>query len=173
MSVDAGVRDAAPDVQVNDESILSLVTNGAFRTAKGFTEVTNAPFPSQAGVTADVSEWVNVVGANAYDQISPDEGSADVSVPVGTMVVRAVLGADGGTAKLTLMFKGPPGYNPDLGDWWFGVTDPNGVPAVLDGGATEVGRLTQCYSCHIPRSGTGYLFGVAPADRASGDGGAQ
>ena len=36
----------------------------------------------------------------------------------------------------------------------------------LDGGAQEVGRLTQCYSCHIPRSGTGYLFGVSASDRA-------
>ncbi|HEY2511664.1 MAG TPA: hypothetical protein VGI39_12435 [Polyangiaceae bacterium] len=171
VTVDAGARDATPDVQVDDESVLSLVTNGTFRTAKGFTEVTGAPFPTQAGITADVSEWVNLVGAKAYDQISPDETAADVSVPVGTMIVRAVLGADGGTAKLTLMFKGPPGYNPDLGDWWFGVTDPNGVPAVLDGGASEVGRLAQCYSCHIPRSGTGYLFGVSSSDRAGNDAG--
>jgi hypothetical protein len=68
----------------------------------------------------------------------------------------------GAVKSLTLMYKGPPGYNPDLNDFWFGVTDPQGVP-VQENGKAKLGRLEECYSCHLGRSNDGYLFGV-PAD---------
>jgi hypothetical protein len=80
--------------------------------------------------------------------------------------VRQVLEPDGGVAKLTLMVKGPPGYNPDLGDWWFGETDPSGTPLTSDAGVL-MGRLSQCYSCHLTRNDDGYLFGVPSSDRVT------
>lgn len=79
------------------------------------------------------------------------------------MIVREVLDANGEVAKLTMMAKGPPGYDPTLGAWWFGVTDPNGRPLVQDG-QLLVGRLTQCHECHSERADDDFLFGVPPAD---------
>jgi hypothetical protein len=65
----------------------------------------------------------------------------------GTIIVREVLGSAGEVAKLTLMTKGEPGYDPRLGDWWFGVTDPQGVPL------TSSGRLSPGPRGSGPRAG--------------------
>jgi len=46
-----------------------------------------------------------------------------------------------------------------LGDWWFGVTDPRGVP-LEDSDATLIGRLEQCHDCHRDRARDDFLFGV-------------
>ena len=114
-----------------------------------------------------VREWVSTSSLAAYEAISPEVVGSGNTVPVGTTIVRAVLDEDGGVGELTLMFKGPPGYNSALGDWWFGVTDSNGTPDEADGGP-EYGKLEACFSCHVPRSDDGYLFGVPLDDRASG-----
>jgi len=114
-----------------------------------------------------ILEWVSTSSSAAYEAISPGLSGSGVVTPAGTTVVRAILGADGGVDELTLMFKGPPGYNPALGDWWFGVTDPDGSPLEIDGGA-GTGKLEGCFSCHVPRSNDDYLFGVPLDDRASG-----
>jgi hypothetical protein len=154
---------------IDEAAALASIAHGAYKKSSSFVEVTEAPFPSTVTAGATISEWVSAAGAKAFDEVSPGVSGSKPSIPVGTMIVRAVLDDDGETQKLTLMLKGPPGYNPDLGDWWFGVTDPNGVPAESDAGAM-IGRLTQCYSCHIPRSDDGYLFGAPLDDRDSDDG---
>jgi hypothetical protein len=94
-----------------------------------------------------------------YRKIHPEQAGANVTVDRGTMIVREVLDAGGQVAKLTIMAKGPPGYDPSLGDWWFAVTDPRGVPLVEDGGLL-LGRLTQCHDCHVDRPRDDFLFGV-------------
>jgi hypothetical protein len=152
---------------VNDTAVLARIADGRFRTSHSFTQVTRAPYPSAVAAGSTISEWVSTSAVAPYDAISPGVTGSGETVPVGTSIVRAVLGADGAVTELTLMFKGPPGYNPDLGDWWFAVTDPNGVVAVTDAGP-QVGRLPQCYGCHIPRANDGYLFGVPLADRSDG-----
>jgi len=65
---------------------------------------------------------------------------------------------------VTLMAKMAAGYDSTLGDWWFGVTDPQGVP-LSDANGPQVGRLTDCHSCHIPRATDDYLFGVPAIDQ--------
>jgi len=94
-----------------------------------------------------------------YRKIHPEQRDADVAVARGTVIVREVLDATGAVSKLTVMAKGPPGYDPSLGDWWFAVTDPGGVPLEEDG-VVLVGRLSQCHDCHRERSRDDFLFGV-------------
>jgi hypothetical protein len=94
----------------------------------------------------------------------PERKGSGVVVRPGTLLIREVLGPRGEVAKLTLIVKGPPGYNPDLADFWFGVTDPDGTP-VVDNGVKQLGKLTECYSCHLARATDGYLFGVPLDDR--------
>jgi hypothetical protein len=53
---------------------------------------------------------------------------------------------------------------PTLGDWWFGVTDPAGVP-ITDATGLQVGKLTACHGCHIPRATDDFLFGVPKVDQ--------
>jgi hypothetical protein len=176
--VDAGID--APDVvptspppesspapaspAVDGAAVLAAIAASAYQTSPAFTQVTQAPYASVAAPGSMVLEWVSTPALAAYESISPGVTGSDVVLPVGTMIVRAVLDGDGGVGKLTIMFKGPAGYNPALGDWWFGVTDPDGSPLSNDAGV-QLGKLEGCYSCHVPRSSDGYLFGVPLDDR--------
>jgi hypothetical protein len=108
------------------------------------------PFKINCYVAGDVA---------AYRKIHPDRTGANVTVAGGTVIVREVLGAGGQVDKLTVIAKGPPGYDPSLGDWYFGVTDPQGTPLVQNG-AVQLGRLTQCHDCHLDRARDDFLFGV-------------
>lgn len=94
-----------------------------------------------------------------YRKIHPEQTGTNVTVARGTLIVREVLDASGRVSKLTMMAKGPPGYDPSLGDWWFAVTDPQGVPLV-ENGAIQLGRLKQCHNCHLDRPRDDFLFGV-------------
>jgi hypothetical protein len=157
---DAGAdRDAAPEMDA--ATILEAIANNRYVSSPLFAKVTQTPYPSTATQGAFISEWVSTFAAAAYASIDPDGGST-ATVPVGTTIIRAVLSRDGGVQKLTLMTKGPAGYNSDLGDWWFGVTDSDGEPLKNDAG-TELGRMASCYGCHVPHKGDDFLFGV-PAD---------
>jgi hypothetical protein len=164
---DAGADEDAADAPrptVDTVAVLESVARGAYLTSPAFRQVTEAPYPSAAAPGSRVSEWVSTASWYQYIAISPGVTGSQVTLPVGTTIVRTVLDADGGVGKVTLMFKGPAGYNPALGDWWFAVTDTDGLPLESDGGA-QCGKLTECFSCHIPRSNDGYLFGVPLDDR--------
>jgi hypothetical protein len=121
------------------------------------TRLNAQPYPSELGafaincyVTGDVAQ---------YRKIHPERSGSNVTVIPGTMIVREVLDASQQVTKLTVMAKGPPGFDPSLGDWWFAVTDPDGVPLV-ENGAPLVGRLVQCHDCHDDRARDDFLFGV-------------
>ncbi len=163
---DAGL-DAASAPTVDEPSILTAIGRGAFRTSPSFVHVTRAAFPSAAAAGSTIDEWVSTIGADDYLATSPDGGVTSGELPAGTTIVREVLDATGAVTELTLLVKGPRGYNPAIGDWWWGVTDPEGAPARTDGGVT-LGRLTQCYSCHVPRQTEDFLFGAPIDDRTGG-----
>jgi hypothetical protein len=130
----------------------------------GFTQVNARPFASAVSGAPQVTVWIDPAGAAAYATIDPGRTGSGAQVPEGTMIVRAVLGADGQVAKLTMMTKAWPGYDDSLGDWWFAETDAAGIPLV-DKGVPMVGTLAACHSCHLDRAGDDYLFGVAASDR--------
>ena len=124
---------------------------------RGMAKINERPYTSDLGsfgincyVAGDVAE---------YRKIHPERSGSNVTVARGTIIVREVLDGTQQVTKLTIMAKGPPGFDPSLGDWWFGVTDPRGVPLV-ENGALMFGRLTQCHECHIDRARDDFLFGV-------------
>ena len=80
------------------------------------------------------------------------------------MIVREVLDGSGALAKLTMMAKGPVGYDPTLGDWWFAETDALCNP-LMDGSSELVGKIEACHECHADRAGDDFLFGVTEAAR--------
>ncbi|MCX5741557.1 MAG: hypothetical protein NT062_03555 [Proteobacteria bacterium] len=105
--------------------------------------------------------------AGDYAKIHPETSGSRVTIAVGTAIVREVLDLDHQVTKLTLMIKGPTGYDPRIGDWWFAVTDPAGMPLPDDRGVPQVGQLTACHGCHLPRASDDYLFGVPAVDVTS------
>jgi hypothetical protein len=129
---------------------------------RSFARINRAPYSSTLGQFK-----INVFTSNAnrdYKRIHPDTSRSNVELPPGTIIVREVLGSAGEVTKLTLMTKGEPGYDPRIGDWWFGVTDPQGVP-LTSNGRLQLGRLEECHGCHVPRAEDDYLFGVLSSDQ--------
>lgn len=149
------------------ESVVASIAHGRYRDGFPWLKVNALPFQSAvAGGTIDV--WVSGPGAEAYAAISPDLTLGGREVPPGTMIVREVHDAEGEITTLTLMLKAAPGYNPELGDFWFGVTGPQGMPKMdEESGQLRVGKLDECYGCHLPRVEQGYLFGAPAGNRTA------
>ena len=157
---------AAGSGTVDEASILASVAGGAYRQGARFEAVSGAPYPSAIAAQTDVDVFVTTADYAMYARISPDQSGSGASLAPGATIVREVLDASGAVSKLTLMVKGPPGYNPTVGDFWFGVTTPDGTP-VVDNGVTQLGKVSACFGCHMPRASDGFLFGVPRADRAT------
>lgn len=160
---DAGAGGA----EIDTDTALAPIVDGGFRSG-AFTHATHTPYPSSAAPGSFVDEWVSSASYAEYSRIQPDAGGSGVVLPPGSIVIRAVVDSNDDVSKLTIMLKGPAGYNPALGDWWFAATDPSGNPLEDDAGVLA-GRLTGCYSCHLPRSGDDFLFGVPLDDRPPSD----
>jgi hypothetical protein len=144
-----------------------LVKNDAYRTSGLFEEITSKPYASQAAAGSTISVWVSRQAASSYARVDPDEDGSDVVLPRGSMIVREVRDASGAVTKLTVMAKGPSGYNPDVGDWFWLVASADGVVIDdADGGAAMDGKMPQCHSCHLPRAHDDFLFGVPAASKA-------
>jgi hypothetical protein len=127
---------------------------------KSFPKINTQPYAS--GLKGMINVYVSPEGAAAYAARLPSQPDQAAPIPEGTLIVREVLDGQGTVGKLTMMAKGPRGYQPALGDWWFGVTDADLVP--LYGEETwEIGRMPACHGCHVPHASDDFLFGV-PAE---------
>jgi hypothetical protein len=151
---------------VSDEAALSLMLrDGEYRGA-GFVRMNPAPYASALASGAWVTAYVSRDAAGAYQWVEPDAKSAGGDeFPVGGVIVREVVDSHGDVVKLTVMARRETGYYPDVGDFFFGVTDVNGTPLNDAGGHPQWGKLDTCAACHIGRASAKYLFGVSMADR--------
>ncbi len=149
-----------PGVSVDEQSILSAVRT--FQASSRFVRLNQAAYATSLASGALINVYLSGDGSGAYAAVTPEVEGSGVALPEGTLIVREVLGA--GASTLTLMYKGAPGYNPELGDYWFGVTDIRGEPVVADG-ELRLGRLDDCYSCHLERPDDDFLFGVPATHR--------
>jgi hypothetical protein len=147
---------------VDEQAMLSAVR--AFRTSPAFVRLNQFEYTTALASKAQINVYVSSQAFAPYASIVPESKGSDVYVPEGTLIVRQVKGSAGAADTLTLMYKGPEGYNPDLGDFWFGVTDLAGVP-LQQAGVARTGRLEECYSCHLDRADDDFLFGVPAAMR--------
>jgi len=79
-------------------------------------------------------------------------------MPVGMRIVKAahaeVDGAPAEVTGLTVMAKMEPGYDPEHGDWYYGVYDPTGTVA------QQQGKIAMCIGCHEKWSDHDYLGGA-------------
>jgi hypothetical protein len=116
------------------------------------------PYASALAGTPTIELWISRDAKALYDRIRPDATGSRVTLPRGTVIVRAVYEA-GKVDKLTVMGKGAPGSNPAVGDWWYAVTTPDGIP-LEQNGQHLAGKLEQCVACHDERGSDDYLFGV-------------
>jgi hypothetical protein len=159
--------DGADDpVVIDDQALLREALT--YRDSQAFTPLNNPAYASALGGEAFINVYVSAFAFDTYAAVDPDGPGTGITLPEGTIIVREVLDPSGKVKRLTLMAKGPAGYNPDLGDYWFAVTEPDGTP-VVENGATRAGKLADCYSCHLARASDDFLFGV-PAGVRQGPG---
>jgi hypothetical protein len=164
IDADAAPPDAAPP-PAPDARTMDAVDRLMIREATdvgAFARVDRTPYASTVGMF-NIDVFINQ-DARAYRRIHPETTGSGVVLAPGTLIVRRVLDAQGQVTKVTLMAKQAAGYDSTLGDWWFGVTDPTGVP-LQDASGPQVGRLVDCHGCHIPRAQDDFLFGVPQVDQ--------
>jgi hypothetical protein len=166
--VPACLGESPVDVEVApgvDEAAFARITQN-YRRSGELTEITGATYPSAVGGTS-IRVWVSTFAATEYRAIDPEKTGSQVHLAPGSLIVREVYAA-GSLEKLTLMGKGPVGYNPTVGDYWFAVTDPDGTPQV-ELGVPLTGKLQQCFGCHQTRNaGDDFLFGVPARHHSAG-----
>jgi Cytochrome P460 len=143
-------------ITVDESALLSVLPHHGSELA--FARLNAEPYVTALESQDLVNVWISRQAFSEYQVIAPELSDSGVEVPEGTLIVREVLDDAGAVKTLTLMYKGPPGYNPEIGDWWWGVTDGQGQP-------TKMGKLEECYSCHLDRAGDDFLFGVPRAER--------
>ncbi len=121
-----------------------------------FTKVNPQPFrTAQHQGNSMVNVWTNELATAPYLQLNATPPAQPLAFPVGAMVVKEMLAADGSPEILTVMAKQPPGYDPTNGDWWFARLDSNANATRSD----FVGRVGFCIACHNGAAGD-HLFGV-------------
>jgi hypothetical protein len=70
--------------------------------------------------------------------------------PDGSVIVKENYTADSTLAKLTVMYKAK-GYNPEGGDWFWAVYEP-------DGAVKAEGKVQSCIGCHTVRKDKDFVF---------------
>jgi hypothetical protein len=107
-----------------------------------YEKINTDSLPSQHGIPDTVNVWVPSSAAETFRSLS--DGTV---FDEGTIIVKEHLDADGAFISATVMYKGPAGYAPDAGDWWFGLVNP-------DGSASPTGQPDLCIGCHTSAADT-------------------
>lgn len=146
--------------EVDEDAVLDDVMN--FDQEK-FTKANNAPLASQHGDMAMVVDiWVPPDVLATYKMIDPMDYQP-ITFPVGTTLIKrhwadAEATMPGGW---TVMHKGPPGYAPDTGDWWWARVYEDGTTPVK--GTAPAADF--CISCHMPAAPSDWARGIDAADQ--------
>lgn len=148
--------DTATPKEMNHDVLLEFVTS---RRTDSFVRVNPAPYPSDVS-DSSINVFVSEFALPEYLETAPADAHSNGMIPRGAFVVREIVDGSGDVAKLTAVYRGPAGYNPESGDFWFAVTDAEGNPATDESGKRMVGPLAACSSCHAGRAEADYLFGV-------------
>jgi hypothetical protein len=165
LSVGCSVQ-AYPDAPVSESPEISVMLKDKEYRGNGFVQMNTVPYESDLAPGSKITCYVSKEAALSYAGIVPDLTMALTGTfPVGGVVVREVSDAAGQVQKLTVMVRQKQGYYPDVGDFFFGVTDMQGRPLADANGQMQWGRLPSCAGCHEKRQGAQYLFGVREKDR--------
>ena len=161
------------------ESTVQSIAQSQSYLQPSFTRINREPYPTDLSTTDLIDVYVSKNGAVDYWQVDPASTVAIEPLSQSSVIVRVVLDRDWTPKKLTFMIKGPPGYFPGNGDYYYAVTELDGSISLDDSGLPMAGQLRECAQCHAERSATDFLFGVpgelrgkppsTPSLTASGD----
>jgi len=114
-----------------------------------WTKVNAAPFESKGHKAPFANVYVQPEQAATYAALAGE-------MPEGFAVVKSIHKDAGGSAgdvkMITVMAKMGSDYDPDNGNWYYGVLSADGSKAMKEG------KLEMCSNCHS--TGKDYLFGT-------------
>jgi hypothetical protein len=100
---------------------------------------------------ASVQVWASPEVAETFLGIDPSNPSQAVSFQPGTTFVKEHFDAEGEMIGINVMFKGPAGYAPESGDWyWLQVRGDT---------VTHSGRVEFCMDCHAAAINSDFVVG--------------
>ena len=143
-SSDDGVAEDAVDA----EAILAR----AFDYASELQQVNATPEPGTHGDADTVNYFAAAENVQLFLTIDPERTDQNVGFIEGSMFVKEHFDPADEVIGFTVMYKGPPGYNPEGGDWFW---------ARVNGGeVTHEGQVGFCVDCHVMVESTDYVYGV-------------
>ncbi|HEX5661365.1 MAG TPA: hypothetical protein VFX59_29450 [Polyangiales bacterium] len=148
---------ASDDTEQTTDHVMSTLDRAVDYQNGDFVLLNEQAIPSVAVAGAEVRVWVSRGAVDEYRTVKQKSGVQ--ALPEGAAIVREVF-RNGALEKLTLLAKGPPGTNPELGDLWFAVVDKDGNILPDKAGAPQVGNLAECVACHKTRVNNAFLFGI-------------
>ncbi len=105
---------------------------------------------------AAVVVWGSADALATFASIDPNDPTQDLAFPAGTMFVKQHLDEAGATRGMSVMYKAPPGYDPEGRDWFWARVEDDVV--------TDSGRVSWCSSCHAAAYNSDFVvgFGKSP-----------
>lgn len=147
------------------DSDIQSIAQGQQYLQPSFVRVNRDPYPTDLDATDLIDVYISGNDAAAFWQVDPESDDPAQGLAESAVIVRVVMDAQWTPEKLTFMVKGPPGYFPEGGDYYYAVTELDGTIAMSDAGKPMAGALEACGSCHARRASSDFLFGVPASNR--------
>lgn len=101
---------------------------------------------------ASVRVWVSTDIVDLFLSIDPDDPTQAISFPEGTVLLKEHFGPADEYLGFNVMYKGPPGYDPQGGDWIWG--EVRGDQEIV-----SQGRIETCRECHAAAINSDFAVG--------------
>ena len=140
--------DDGEDPPVDEQAVLGR----AFDYKSELEQVNVMPEPGTHGDADTINYFAAAENVQLFLTIDPERTDQDVSFIEGSMFLKEHFDTAGEVIGFTVMYKGPPGYNPDGGDWFWA--------RVSEGAVTHQGQIGFCVDCHTMVESTDFIYGV-------------
>jgi len=143
-----GESDSERDVDLDTEEVVA----SAMAYESSLVRLSDAEETSETHAdAASVFVWGSPEAAELYRSINPDDPTQALSFARGTTFVKEHFDEAGDLAGVTIMYKGPEGYDPEHGDWFWARV--RGIEV------THAGRVDWCSDCHDAAHNTDFVVG--------------
>ena len=151
------------ETELNEQRLEQLAVASVFNEAYKvmMRKANRVPVISSMSQFSLVNTYVSNAVYNEYRKITPDDSGSNAQLPKESVIIREVKDLrNPQKTKITVMIKGPEGYHPGVGDYYFAVLNTDGEFIKDEDGNALSGALSECAVCHIPRNSDDFLFGL-------------
>jgi len=148
MPADGESEEGPTDDGVDAQTILDR----AFDYASELQRVNAMPELGTHGDAATINYFAAPENVQLFLTIDPERTDQNVGFIEGSMFLKEHFDDAGEVIGFTVMYKGPPGYNPEGGDWFWA--------RVNEGTVSHQGQVGFCVDCHVMVESTDYVYGV-------------